>query len=539
VPVIETFEAFDPQGPPEDSVFVAGMPRLRAWVRGEFDEVRLDVDGVAVSPERRANRLEWRSPGPWSAGVHEARLRVRLSGVGSARERRVRFTVSPATARLRASRWPDEPVPPGGIAAVRVELLSGRGEITRDSSRVRVRSLTRGGFAPADTVVAARDGVAWAYLRVPARSAAGARRATALRVSLEASPDRPHPGVRSDTLRVAHPAPGILGAGSWTGFIRQGDGRTPLRDAVGTREPGRPVAWLNRDGFAVLARDEADAVVVPRLPGYRRAADERGSDPALVAVAGGVLHGRRITLDPEGGGEDAAGVGESGTRAAHLNLEVARILAGFLTAAGADVHLTRAGDFAISEVERVQGSEAFRADRYLRIGHRARRFGYFFSSPGGRRWALNAAGLYGALGLGRRPAVEDAAYPLQQTSCPAIYASPARVDSVADEQALLGPGALRAEAYALFLSLAREWAAGADWPLDSIEVRGPDGNPLPAALVTLGDALVLETDASGRARFARTEPGPIEAVVHETRVRARALLLDSTRGAVLTGPAGD
>ncbi|HKQ57724.1 MAG TPA: N-acetylmuramoyl-L-alanine amidase, partial [Candidatus Eisenbacteria bacterium] len=115
VPAIETFEAFDPEGPPEDSVFVAGMPRLRAWVRGEFDEVRLDVDGVAVSPERRANRLEWRNPVPWSAGDHEARLLVRLSGVGSARERRVRFTISPATARLRASLWPDEPVARGGI----------------------------------------------------------------------------------------------------------------------------------------------------------------------------------------------------------------------------------------------------------------------------------------------------------------------------------------------------------------------------------------------------------------------------------------
>ncbi|HKQ57203.1 MAG TPA: hypothetical protein VJY35_04990, partial [Candidatus Eisenbacteria bacterium] len=185
-----------------------------------------------------------------------------------------------------------------------------------------------------------------------------------------------------------------------------------------------------------------------------------------------------------------------------------------------------------------QGSEAFRADRYLRIGHRIRRFGFYFSSPAGRRWAFSAAGFHAALGLGRRVVAEDAAYPLQQTSCPAIYASPARVDSVPDEQALLGPGALRAEAYALFLSLAREWAP-ADWPLDSIEVRGADGNPLPAALVTLGDALVLETDASGRARFARTEPGPIEAVVQDSRVRARALLLDSTRGAVLTGPAGD
>jgi hypothetical protein len=112
------------------------------------------------------------------------------------------------------------------------------------------------------------------------------------------------------------------------------------------------------------------------------------------------------------------------------------------------------------------------------------------------------------------------------------------VDSASDEDRLLAPGALRAEAYALFLALAREWAPEAGWATDSLEVRDAAGVPVPAALVTLGDALVLETDARGRVRFARTEPGPIEAVVDDPRVRARVVLLDSMRGAILTGPRG-
>jgi len=70
-------------------------------------------------------------------------------------------------------------------------------------------------------------------------------------------------------------------------------------------------------------------------------------------------------------------------------------------------------------------------------------------------------------------------------------------------------------------------------------VRDAADVPVPGAFVTLGDALVLETDRQGRARFARTEPGPIEATVDDPRVRARTVLLDSTRGAVLTGPRGD
>jgi hypothetical protein len=202
------------------------------------------------------------------------------------------------------------------------------------------------------------------------------------------------------------------------------------------------------------------------------------------------------------------------------------------------VHLTRSGDMALTEAQRVQGSETFRAERYVRIGHRARRFGYYFSSPAGRRWAFGTIATFAALGLSPPPAAEDAAYPLQQTSCPALYASPARVDSASDEEALLARGALRAEAYALFLSLAREWAPAGEWPIDSLEVRDADGTPVAGARVTLGDALVLETDVHGRVRFARTEPGPVEAVVDEPRVRARAVLLDSTRGAVLTGPRG-
>ena len=191
---------------------------------------------------------------------------------------------------------------------------------------------------------------------------------------------------------------------------------------------------------------------------------------------------------------------------------------------------------AISEVERVQSSETFRAERYLKIGHRAEppRFGVYPASPGGRRWAERAAAEFAKLGMASPAIEDDAQYPLQQTSCPALYASARRIDR--DEEALLEPGALRAEAYALYLALAREFAREADWPADSLEVRDADGRPVAGALVTLGGALVLETDAFGRARFARTEPGPMLAEVRHPRVWARRVLLDSDRGVVLTGP---
>jgi len=58
------------------------------------------------------------------------------------------------------------------------------------------------------------------------------------------------------------------------------------------------------------------------------------------------------------------------------------------------------------------------------------------------------------------------------------------------------------------------------------------------ALVTLGGALVLQADARGKVRFARTESGPLMVTVEHPAVSARAVLLDSTRGIRLTGPRG-
>jgi N-acetylmuramoyl-L-alanine amidase len=313
--------------------------------------------------------------------------------------------------------------------------------------------------------------------------------------------------------------------------------RLPLRDAPGTREPAPGVSWLNRDGFAWTGRESSGTPSAPRLPGYRSWA---GSDDTLrlVAVAGGALHRRRLALDPDGGGSDTTGMGPGGTRAAIVNLQVARALAALLEAAGAEVVLVRDRDEAVPEPERVRRSEAFGAERYLRIGRRAEtpHLGYFFSSAGGRAWAERTAAVLASLGLPRPALREDAQYPLQQTSCPALYAGLGRIDDPGDEERVHAPGVLRAEAYALYLGLAGEFAPAAAWPVDSLELRDPEGRPASGQYVTLGRSLVLESDALGRIRFARTESGPLEADWEATGTR-RALL-DSERGCLMTGPHG-
>src|SRR5262249_41146160 len=155
-----------------------------------------------------------------------------------------------------------------------------------------------------------------------------------------------------------------------------------------------------------------------------------------------------------------------------------------------------------------------------------------FSSAAGKAWAARTQAAFTALGLPAPKPGEDAQYPLQQTSCPALFASPARVDDPASEERLLSPGVLRAEAYALFVSLAREWATDAAWPVDTLDVRDAAGQPASGAPVTLGGALVLQTGASGRVRFARTEPGPIDVEWSVNGSSRRRVLLESERGAV-------
>jgi N-acetylmuramoyl-L-alanine amidase len=532
VPVIEEF---DDGNSPADSVprLLPGDPVLWARVRGAFDQAQMRIDGRSVQFLRMGDRLaSWSRP-PLPPGEHVATLGVRLAGVGAARERWFRFLIQREAARIALESW-DSPVVPPGPVAVRMRVVDGLGFTSPAPDTLRLHALSPGDL-PAETTVVTRDGEAWAYFRLAPRPPGGGR-PTAF--TMRAVLTTPRGSMLRESLSVE---PGRSGSDSarrlFLTRLPEGD---PLRGVPAAGTPAAP--WLNRDGFAIIPLSDDVPGRVATLPGFRPVPDstEHAWPSRWTALCGGALHGRRIVLDPEGGGEDAAGQGPGGTRAASLNLESARILAGFLAAAGADVRLTREGDLALSEVERVQASEAFQAERFLRIAHRAAppRLGHHAASPAGKAWAERSALTLAALGLAAPGVTGETQYVIQQTSCPALFASPASLGDEVAEARLLAPGALRAEAYALFLALAREWAPQAAWPTDSLTVLDAAGHPVPDAAVTLGGALVHVTDASGRIRFARTEPGPIDVVVEDSRVRSRGILLDFQRGAVLTGTIG-
>lgn len=542
VPVIESFAAYEEGHAAPDTLFGDTAPRLTARIRGRFDQAQIELDGEPVPSTWGDGWVEARLPA-LAQGEHDARLTVRMAGVGTARAVETRFEVRRPIQRLVVTTVPGRASEAGGWVAVRIMVRDTLGDPVPEPASLRVSAA-----CPCDSTldhtIETRDGLGWAYVKVAPRAQrpAAYRNIVNLRVALAERTAAGAPAHRGRGIAIGHGVAIEEHSSTRTALLRTMPGDSSLTDAPGTSGSAPERSDLTRDGFLAVSVDSSGRARVPRIPGYRAWADDSaaavsGIPRRWTAWLGGALRGKKIMIDPDGGGEDAAGVGPSGTRGSHLNLELARILAAQLTAVGAEPALTRTGDASLSDGERVQRSEAYGSDRYLRVGHRAgsARLGYYFASPVGRKWAQRTALGVQRLGLPTPIWGEDAQLPLQQVACPALFASLASVADSAGEQRLLSPGTLRAEAYALLLGLAHEWAPDAQWPVDSLEVRDPDQRPVAGALVTLGGALVLETDAMGRVRFARTERGPMLVEIDHPRLRARRVLLDSMRGVVLTG----
>jgi len=523
-PQANRFAALGPEGRPDTVFTEIDGPTLSAEIEGAFDVAELEVDGIARPLDRIGTRLTWRPAAALTAGRHEGQLRVGLSGTGSSPSYPIAFTIVRRGSRLEAS-W--HPGASSRRMAVRIALLDRAGLPSADSLRLRVRAL-QAGISPAETVVTIRDGIAWAYPRLTPRAPLGTSWLSITALDTKGSL----------TTKLAAPLT-TASPPSWTGWALRMPEGTALRGAPGTTGPDPTLPWITRDGFLILDADSSGRPRVPRLSGFRTWGADSVVPPRWTMVAAGALHGRRILIDPDGGGEESGGMGRSGTRAAFHNMEVARALGSLLEAAGAHVRLARSGDYAASDVERVRIAESFGADRYLRIGHRAEapHLGYYFSSAPGRRWAQRTAAWMARLGVDSVGVAENAQYPLQQSSAVAMYCGARRVDDAAAEERMNRPGAARALAYALYLGLIEEWAPATAGDLDTLVVQAPDGSPRPGALVTLGGAFVLQADERGRVIFARTEPGPIEARLAHRTTEARKVLLDSDRSSVLIGPA--
>lgn len=249
----------------------------------------------------------------------------------------------------------------------------------------------------------------------------------------------------------------------------------------------------------------------------------------------GVLHGKKIVVDAEGGGDVAVAIGPKGLRASDANLETALYLTEYLRDAGARVDLTRETDRGMDNVSRVRFGLEREPDIFLTVGHRMPEPGMnekpkMLVSRIGSRWdggrEIGKHMIYHLrqlLGTGAdlgNPASRDplptevhnwSSWEVMHAAqnYTAVYVCPMMFDGPGVEARLSTTAGARKEALAMLYGLLdfhglddREMSGVAGSVVDQAT-----GRPVGDALVWLDNTLVAQTEADGAFLFKFLEPG--------------------------------
>lgn len=488
-PAGDTLEA-----PAEISFLVkgaAGVPLDPASAR-----IRIGDREVVPTFEAAASIIRYPMPPDLPNGTHRLQALIRSMQGATA--------WSPA-ASILIKRPPRHIIPlppiekPGGIATISVKLLDELGLSVADGTPVVARSARDGetfsgasrygtfvfetplGLAR-DPFTIAADGLT-GEIKLPALE----ERASTAIIVIDASTGKavPHPVVGGN------PAASILGDEA---------GRLLVPSS------SRPETLLvSAAGYAPVLLDSVPAGPASNVTTVR-----------LSPLFGGALAGKRIAVDPGGGGSDPGGRSDGARRGASVNLEAARLLRNLLERAGASVTLTRNGDETISAQERV--SLVNRADAELAIGirHEASprpidRMRCVLCFPGSARGRSIADRLATALGsdfpAGSCWVREWADVFLQQTACPACEIYTGSTDFAGREAAMSGEPWLRFEAERIFVAIAGYFGyEGAVAGVLTVNVIS-GGAPTAGATVDIDRLSSRATDEQGSATFGFIDPG--------------------------------
>lgn len=167
--------------------------------------------------------------------------------------------------------------------------------------------------------------------------------------------------------------------------------------------------WVEADGMLPILRDASGQ---PPWP-----ADQHPAEPAVLLPG---LKGRRIAIDPRGGGTDHRTLGPLGTRGSDLNLTLAERLAALLRGAGARVLLVRDDDLHTPEPARLARASAFDAEFYLTIDRGVPAIKHHPGSLAGRPWAQHLAHALDPLLADTVAVLADHDHVLRHTACPAV-----------------------------------------------------------------------------------------------------------------------
>lgn len=253
---------------------------------------------------------------------------------------------------------------------------------------------------------------------------------------------------------------------------------------------------------------------------------------------GGLLNGKKIIVDPEGGGDDPVAIGEKGLRAADVNLSTALYLYDYLNRAGADVSITRTKDQSMDNVARVRFGLDRNPDVFLSIGHRLPEPG-MGEKPGmnvsraGARWddgriisKKMVFHLRQLLGTGKELGDVTSRDPLPTEDhnwsswevmhaaqeYTAVYVCPLMFDAPGAEERLSTTSGRRKEALAILYGLLDYFGLN-DTEMASIEgtvVDRSSGKTLSDALIWINGDLIVQTESDGNFLFKYLTPGKYE-----------------------------
>jgi N-acetylmuramoyl-L-alanine amidase len=280
-----------------------------------------------------------------------------------------------------------------------------------------------------------------------------------LRAPAGAWPRRDVPG-RGWRLR----APSPRWAGSIAAYARSGV--APDWPAVPARRDA-PL-WLEADGARPLLLDAAGNPPWPDSTTGR--SDTLTWRPLLPALVG-----RRVALDPRGGGSDEQGRGPHGTRGSDLNLRLAERLANLLRGVGCEVLLVRDDDLHTPDPARVQRADDFAAEFYLAIARGGPGVRHHPGSQIGRPLAERCAASLADLLTAPVPVAAAHDYVLRHTACPAVVVALETLDGPGTADRLASPAWQDAVARSLLRAVVSLLAADTPFvaPSDLLTALGP------------------------------------------------------------------
>ena len=342
----------------------------------------------------------------------------------------------------------------------------------------------------------------------------------------------------ADTMRfavaAAGPSLGVLVTDTRTG--------SPVPGAIIVRSGGAIVTGDDEGRALVPLTGRPDTLIV-RATGYAPAIVDgiaAGGASTVRRVAlepffGGALIGKRIVLDPGGGGSDPDGVGANRLRGSSVSLEVAKQLRGMLEAAGARIDLTRDGDETISVQERVYLVNRSGAELAIGIHHgpvpgdpsSARTiFRYPGSAPGMLVSRSIGDALQSVPPAGAFALRETADAFVTHTSCPAVELYCGSVETPELEALMASPQWTRLEAERLCAGIAASFGA-AEPPPGTARVKAlAGGAPAAGAEIDLDGVFVQTADEQGAALFSCVAAGRHLVTVRTRDGRAARFMTD-------------